>query len=207
MKKILIAFILATACVPAKAQTAEVTQLVLNIQKLNQLREILNELKAGYEILFTGYNTIKNISEGNFKLHDAFLSALLKASPAVKNYARIKEIIQCQVAIDREYRTARRNLGGSGQLSQQELAYTDHVYSQLATAALANLDAMQEVLTDHKLRASDAERLQRIDYIYQRVTDQLTFLRHFNTNALLLAAQRKNALQENLSLQQLTNVK
>jgi hypothetical protein len=206
MKKFLIVLALSAGPYTAKAQTAQVTQLVLNIQKLAQLREILAELKAGYDILFTGYTTIKNISEGNFKLHDAFLSALLKVSPAVKNYARVKDILAYQLAISREYRQTRAQLAASGVLTQTETAYIEKVYSRLAGSCLANLEALEEVLTDQKLRASDAERLQRIDLIYQQLTDQLTFLRHFNSNALLLTAQRKNELQQTSTLQELLNL-
>jgi hypothetical protein len=90
----------------ALAQTPEVTQLILNIQKLNQLRKILKELKAGYDILFKGYTTIKDISKGNFKLHEAFLDGLLEVSPAVKRYKRIAEIIDFQVSLVSEYRKA-----------------------------------------------------------------------------------------------------
>ncbi len=82
---------------------------MLNIEKLNQLRKILKELKAGYEILFKGYSTIKDLSEGNFKLHEAFLDGLLQVSPAVKNYARVKDIVQAQLAIIKE--AARRSSG------------------------------------------------------------------------------------------------
>lgn len=206
MKKFLIAVALAAGPFSARAQTAEVTQLVLNIQKLNQLREILAELKAGYDILFTGYNTIKNISEGNFKLHDDFLSALLKVSPAVKNYARVKDILAYELAISREYRQTRAQLTASEVLTHTEIEYIEKVYSGLASSSLGNLLALEEVLTDQKLRASDAERLQRIDLIYSQVTDQLTFLRHFNSNALLLTAQRKNELQQTKTLQDLLNL-
>lgn len=173
-----------------KAQTAEVTQLVLNIEKLDQLRKILQELKDGYEILFKGYSTIRDLSKGNFKLHEAFLDGLLQVSPAVKNYSRVQGIIKCQLAIIKEYKSAYQKLSDSGSFSADELDYIAGVYSRLGAQSLKNLDALTTVLTAKKLRASDDERLGLIDGIYQDMSDQLSFLRHFNSNAGLLAAQR-----------------
>ena len=60
----------------------------------------------GYEIVSNGYETIKNISEGNFNLHEAFLDDLLAVSPAVQNYKRIADIINDQLMIVKEYKTA-----------------------------------------------------------------------------------------------------
>ncbi|MBE9462071.1 TerB family tellurite resistance protein [Dyadobacter subterraneus] len=203
MKKLILLFFLSALAPAAKAQTAEVTQLILNIEKLNQLRKILKELKAGYEILFNGYNTIKDLSEGNFKLHEAFLDGLLQVSPAVKNYARVKDIVQAQLAIIKEAGQARQRLLSSGQFSKDELDYAGKVYDQLSAASLKNLDALTTVVTAKKLRASDDERLRIIDKLYEEITDQLSFLRHFNGSASVLAAQRENELSDTKMLQEL----
>ena len=63
------------------AQSTEIQQLLLNVEKLAQLKKILGNMKKGYEIISTGYNTIKDISKGNFNLHEAFLDALMQVSP------------------------------------------------------------------------------------------------------------------------------
>jgi len=174
----------------AKAQTAEVTQLILNIEKLNQLRKILKELKAGYDILFKGYNTIRDLSRGNFRLHEAFLDGLLQVSPAVKKYSRVKDIIECQLALVKEYRAAYQQLSSGDNFTQDELAYIEDVYTELIRGSVKNLDALTTVLTAKKLRASDDERLRLIDSIYEDMIDKLTFLRHFNSDNSVLAAQR-----------------
>lgn len=193
MKRSVILLFLALWLTPlgrARAQTAEVTQLILNIEKLNQLRKILKELRAGYDILFKGYNTIRDLSRGNFKLHEAFLDGLLQVSPAVKKYARIKDIIACQLALVEEYRAAYGQLSSGDNFTEDELAYIQDVYTDLLQGSLNNLDALTTVLTAKKLRASDDERLRLIDSIYEDMTDKLTFLRHFNSSSALLGAQR-----------------
>ena len=57
----------------SKGQAFETEQLLLDVQKLSQLRQMLADLKKGYEIVYKGYSTIKNISQGSFNLHQAFL--------------------------------------------------------------------------------------------------------------------------------------
>lgn len=90
MKKIIfismmtLAMILPTS--QASAQADEIAQLVLNIEKLSQFKQILSDMKKGYQILNGGYNTVKNIAEGNFSLHKAFLDGLMEVSPTVRNY-------------------------------------------------------------------------------------------------------------------------
>src|SRR5580692_2717144 len=105
MKKI---FIIAALffCKNVHAQSYEVERLILDIQKLAQMKNILTDLYKGYEILNTGYNTIKNISEGNFNLHKAFLDGLLAVSPAVKNYQKALDIIDYESRIVSEYKSA-----------------------------------------------------------------------------------------------------
>lgn len=173
-----------------RAQTAEVTQLILNIEKLNQLRKILKELKNGYEILFKGYNTIRDLSQGNFKLHEAFLDGLLQVSPAVKKYSRVKDIVACQLALVKEHRAAYGQFSSGDHFTAEELAYIEDVYTDLIKGSIKNLDALTTVLTAKKLRASDDERLRIIDSIYEDMTHKLSFLRYFNSNTSVLAAQR-----------------
>lgn len=202
MRKLIIVLLLALTA-PAQAQTQEVTQLILNLEKLRELRKTLKELKKGYDILFEGYTKIRDISRGNFKLHQAFLDGLLQVSPAVKNYGRIKDIVQVQLAIVRECGQAREQLSASGAFSASELDYLGKVYSELAVGSLKNLDALLDVVTAKKLRASDDERLSMIDAIYQELSEQLVFLRHLNSNNSVLAAQRK---QDKASLETMKKI-
>lgn len=199
MRNVLILFLLGMLLIPPKralAQTPEVTQLILNIQKLNQLRKILKELKAGYDILFKGYTTIKDISKGNFKLHEAFLDGLLEVSPAVKRYKRIAEIIDFQLKLVSEYRTAFGHFQSGKYFNKDELDYMERVYARLSNQSLKNLDALTMVVTAKKMRMSDDERLSAIDKIHEEMQDKLVFLRHFNSTAATLGLQRAKVSAE-----------
>jgi len=174
----------------ASAQADEIAQLVLNIEKLAQFKQILSDMKKGYEILSGGYNTIKNISEGNFSLHKAFLDGLMEVSPAVRNYRRVADITNYQIILVKEYRKAYERFRQDNNFNADELAYLGRVYDNLFKESLRNLDELLTVITAGKARMSDDERLQAIDRIYADMQDKLTFLRHFNNNTTILAVQR-----------------
>lgn len=174
----------------ASAQAAEIQQLLLDVEKLAQFKQILSDMKKGYQLLEGGYNTIKDISEGNFKLHKAFLDGLMQVSPAVRNYRRVGDIIHYQIVLVKECRNAYDRFKRDNDFNPQELDYLGHVYSNLLKESLRNLDELSTIITAGKVRMSDEERLKAIDRIYADMQDKLMFLRHFNNNTTILAVQR-----------------
>jgi DNA repair ATPase RecN len=187
----------------ATAQVQELEQLALDIEKLAQMKSILSEMYKGYKVLTTGYGAIKAVAQGNFNLHNAFLSSLMSVSPAVKNYVRIVDIVTAQETLISEYKTTLKNYTASGGFTATELNYITGVYANLFNRSVDNLSELAIVLTDSKLRMSDAERLAAIDHIYADMQDKLTFLRAFNAKAGALGAQRAHDLQDNINLQSL----
>jgi hypothetical protein len=188
------------------SQTQAIQQLLLDVEKLTQLKNILTELKSGYEIVSDGYTTIKNISEGNFNLHNVFLKSLLEVSPAVKNYIRVKDILDAQLSIVREYKNALKQFRGSGEFSVDEINYLEKVYANLLNHSLNNLQTMMMVITAGKLRMSDDERINSIDGVWKEVSQQLTFLRHFNNQARVLCLQRAKEKNDLSTINQLYDV-
>jgi hypothetical protein len=174
----------------AVAQSAEVQQLLLNVEKLAQLKKIFSNMKKGYEIVSTGYNTIKDISKGNFNIHQTFLDGLMQVSPAVRKYKRIADIISFQTLLVKEYKSAFRKFQGSNLFNETEIKYMGNVYSNLFKKSLQNLDELAMVITAGKLRMSDDERITAIDRIFNDMGDKLGFLRTFNKENNLLAIQR-----------------
>jgi len=193
MKKILILTILITLLmIPVKSmgQSAEIQQLILNIEKLSQFKKILSDMKKGYELLSGGYKTVKDMTEGNFSLHKTFLDALMQVSPAVKNYKRVAEIVEYQISIVKESRNGMNRFIKSGNFSGQEINYFEKVYGNLLNQSLRNLDELTIIITADKLRMSDDERLKAVDDIYEEMQDKLLFLRNFNASSNVLALQR-----------------
>lgn len=192
MKIIVIVLCIASLLMHLKvnAQSAEVQQLLLNVEKLEQFKKILSNMKKGYEIVSNGYNTIKDISKGDFNMHDAFLNALLQVSPTVKKYKRVVDIMTCQTQIIKEYKLASRRFNSSNLFNSSELNYMSNVYNNLVRKSIQNLNELAIVITAGKLRMSDDERIIAIDRVYNEVADKLVFLRSFNNETNVLAVQR-----------------
>lgn len=176
--------------IKAFAQSQEAKQLLLDVEKLASLKNILTDLKKGYVVVSEGYNAIRNISEGNFNLHETFLNSLLQISPTIRNYKRIADITNAQVKIVSEYKTAFKNFRASNLFNPDEIEYLGRVYSNLFNQSLKNLDDLAMVITAGKLRMSDDERLSAIDEIWKKVDGERLFLRHFNNSTKILMLQR-----------------
>lgn len=187
----------------ATAQVQELEQLALDIQKLAEMKSILKEMYAGYQILTGGYNTVKSLAQGNFNLHNTFLTGLMTVSPTVRNYVRVADIISAQAAIVSEYKSALHTFQSYGTFSVDELNYLATVYDNLFTQSTNNLAQLVTLLTDNQLRMSDAERLSAIDRIYSDMQSKLTFLKAFDSNAGLLQGQRLKNQQETNTLKSL----
>ncbi len=178
------------------AQAEEAQQLILNVQKLAQLKSILQNMYDGYKVVSKGYTTIKNISQSNYSLHQAFFDRMLEVSPAVKKYKQIADIIAYQKKIMQEHKLAFNYFMGSGSFSLDELNYMKGVYRNLFAQSAKTLDELLMVVTASNLRMSDDERLAAIDNIFKDMEDKLSFLRSFNNSTKMLAVQRNKEQAE-----------
>jgi hypothetical protein len=178
------------------SQAQEIAQLLLDVEKLTQFKQILSDLKEGYEILSNGYNSIKNISKGNFNLHETFLNGLLEISPAVQKYERIADIIQYQLRIVKEYKAAFNQFKSDKHFTTDEIDYMGNVYGHLFDESVKSVNDLITVITAGKLRMSDDERLNAIDHIWGEVQNQYAFLQDFNNGAALLSLQRQKDEQD-----------
>jgi hypothetical protein len=201
MKKCCVILVLCMYFIPLKArpQSAEIEQLLLNLEKLSQFKKILQNMVDGYLILHQGYTTIKDISEGNFSLHQGFLDGLMQVSPAVKKYRRVAEIIDYQLKIVKQSKEGLSHFKDQKVFSADELHYFEKLFASVLAKSLQNLDELSMVITAGRLRMSDDERLQAIDKIYLSITDQFSYLKEFTRSTSLLALQR---LHEKADLKQ-----
>lgn len=183
------------------AQSQEAKQLMLNVEKLAQLKNILSDMKKGYTILVKGYNSVKDIAEGNFSLHEVFLDGLLVVSPEVKKYVRVADIISYQLKIGAEYKQALSGFRSADVFAASELSYLASVYENLSRRSLQNLEDLTMVISSSKLRMSDGERLLAIDRIFLDTKDQLLFLRDFNAGGVVLMKQKQKEKREIQQLQ------
>jgi hypothetical protein len=181
-------------------------QLALDYEKLAGMKSILQQMYQGYEVLSKGYNAVRDVSQGNFNLHEAFLDGLIVVSPAVRKYPRVTDIISDQGKLVSEYKSSAASFRRDSHFRPEELSYLTDVYDHLASSSLKNLNDLLMVMTDSKLRMSDAERLTAIDRIYSDSRSQLGFLRRFNDRAYQIARQRAKEERERQTIKSLYGI-
>lgn len=191
MKKIVLFIFLCSLSFQSKAQAEEAQQLLLNVEKLLQFKKILQNMYDGFKLISNGYNAVKDISEGNFKLHKVFLDGLSEVSPAVKKYKRIADIIDYQLRIVNDSKKVLQQFKTDKQFSTVEINYLATVYDNLIRQTLKQVEELLLVITAGKLRMSDDERLAAIDRIFVSVESQYGFMHTFSNSTKLLSLQRK----------------
>jgi hypothetical protein len=174
----------------ANAQSFEVQQLVLDVLKLTQEKQLLSDLYDGYKVLSSGYGAIRDVSKGSFDLHKAFLDGLLKVSPTVRNYKQVATIISTQEKILGSYQATWARIRADPHLTPNEILLAGQVYSTLLDQSMKNLGTLATILTDGILRAGDGERLRRIDAVDREMQGHLSFLQSFGNQAALLSLGR-----------------
>jgi hypothetical protein len=203
---VLLLSVVTTTGVKGQTIVDAIQQLALDYQKLAGMKSVLQQMYKGYEVVSNGYNSVKNISKGNFDLHDAFLNGLMLVSPTVRKYPRVKDIISDQETIVAEYKAAAGTFKKDKHITPDEIGNIMDVYNNIVSKSLENLTELSMVMADNKLRMGDDERLQLIDQIYSSGHDQLTFLRHFNNQTRQVAIARAAQANDRQTIKKLYQV-
>lgn len=204
MKKLLILFLFGIFATTTQAQTfaewvrQKKTQKQYLIQQIAALQVYIGYVQKGYSIAKEGLNTIGELKRGEFNLHTDYFNSLKSVNPKIKQYAKVADIMAIQVAIIQGYGRTRRHVRESGAFNREELDYIMRVLGRLLDDCENNLDELITVTTDGYLEMKDDERMERIDILYQDMTDKYTFSRSFNNETMVLAASR---IKENNDVQ------
>jgi len=204
MKKLLILFLFGMFATTTQAQTfaewfrQKKTQKQYLIQQITALQVYIGYAQKGYSIAKEGLNTIGELKRGEFNLHTDYFNSLKSVNPKIKQYAKVADIMVMQITIIQGYSKTRRYVRESGAFNGEELDYIMRVLGRLLDDCGNTLGELIAVTTDGNLEMKDDERLERIDILYQDMTDKYTFSRSFNNETMVLAASR---IKENNDVQ------
>lgn len=161
------------------------TQKKYLIQQIAALQVYLGYAKKGYEIAGTGLSAMRDITSGEFKLHDLFITGLKKVSPIIRNDVRIAEIIAMQLAILKTFNGLAAGFNG------EHLEYIRDVKAGIVTGCLNDLEELYLVITSGKAEMSDDERIERLNRIYADMQDKSAFAQDFYNKAGLFLRLRE----------------
>ena len=162
------------------------TQKKYLLEQIAALRAYTGYVRKGYTVVRDGLGIVRDITNGEFGLHELFITGLKKASPAVRNDVRIAEIMAMELSIVRSF----ANLVKVKGLPPDRLAYLTTVRSKLRNECLDDFEELLLVVTSGKVEMGDAERLSRLEHIHQRMRDKADFVQDFSTKVFLLTKQQ-----------------
>ncbi|RZK13141.1 MAG: hypothetical protein EOO46_00485 [Flavobacterium sp.] len=174
------------------------TQQKYLLQQIAALEVYAGYLKKGYGIVNGGLQTIRDFSNGEFSLHNAFISGLKKVSPAIRNDVRVVEIIEMQVNIGRAF----GGLKSNPNLSISNQLYIQNVRENLWEESLKDLEELLMVITSGKVDMSDDERIERLNKVYFSMRDKSAFTQNFISEISLFTRQKE---MEKRSIEQSRN--
>jgi len=196
MKKIKLLICFAVCVSASHAQTwdewfrQKKTKIKYLGQQIAALQTYVGYAQKGYKIASTGIHAIRDIKSGEFNLHASYFNSLKSVNPAIKNAAKVAEIIALQVSIVQHFTSAIRGYRQSEQFDAGEMGYINNVYTELVADCLQDIDELMNVITNNKLEMTDDERMKEINKLYANMQDKSSFTRSFTNNGFLLAQQR-----------------
>jgi hypothetical protein len=196
MKKILILMILMIVGLLSFSQTTEEwtkqkkTRIKRLIEQIAANRVYIEYLQKGYKIVTGGLHTIRDIKNGEFRLHINFFDSLKTVNPRIKSWVKVADIIACQIRIVKSTRQALQYVRESNQFTDEELDYCKKVFDNMLEECVKNIDELMMVITSGELTMSDDERLRRIEKLFVDMQEKSGFTASFSNEMSVLAVQR-----------------
>ncbi|MET4107675.1 hypothetical protein [Hymenobacter sp. UYP22] len=127
----------------------------------------------------------KTFARKNLEQHKEWYDGLLKVSAAVRDYRRVRSIYAKQTHIIQQYSDAINVLRTSPYISPQQLTQMTSVYAQLLGEGANTVADLRTVVSPAMLKMTDAERMEFIDQLDAKITDQLGLVSYFTRRNML----------------------
>jgi len=191
----------------AKGQSVEMKQLLLNIEKLAQMKAHYQTMVQGYRTLENGYRQVNDMVKGNFLLHQEYLDGLWAVRPAVRQYGRIQMIVQRHRQMVDEYRIVLQQMQSARLLKTEELQLLKSSMAAVVNRSNGLLDDMMLVLTPGRLRMNDEERIGLINRVDGEGGELLQQFRSIVDGYSVLVDRRMQRQREVKSIRSLYGIK
>ncbi|SER90351.1 hypothetical protein [Pedobacter rhizosphaerae] len=151
------------------------TQKRYLLEQIAALQVYLDYARKGYKLVDGGLQTVRDITGGEFSLHGAFISSLKTVSPAVRKNVKVAEIIDYQFRIAKWF----GEFKGNAMLSAGDQLYVLEVKTAVLADCARDLESLLMLVTSGRLEMEEAERIVRIDLLYEQMRDRAAFTADF----------------------------
>jgi len=205
-KIFLISFCIATACCRVTAQgffnqNGEIIKLYT--QQLALLKTYDVALNEGYKIVEAGIGLTHDLKNGEFGLHSAYYTSLEIVNPQIKKYPYVSETISLYHKMVLASGSAYDSAARSTLFSADELQSLKTIYANLLKAADADMEELEQLTSDGKLKMTDDERIRRLNAVYKHIDQKYNDVNDIDNRVLLILDGRKQQLQKADALKKL----
>jgi hypothetical protein len=183
---------LAIAEVIAQAVKRVINAVDLKIQRLqNKTIWLQNAQKTlENEMSKLKLNEIRDWVEAQRKLYDDYFQELWQVKAALAYYGRVKTIIERQVQIVNEYRSAWALFRQDKAFTAEELDAMYSIYTGMLSESSKNIDGLFLVINAFATQMNDAKRLEFINQTADAIEQNLMDVKRFNEQNKIVSIQR-----------------
>lgn len=163
------------------------TQKQYLLQQIAALQVYIGQAKKGYDLVGSGLGTIKDFSNGEFGLHNTFISSLKIVSPEIRNHVKLAEIIADQALIVKTFNQIKAN----DFLTVADQAYIMEVKMGTIDECLKDLEELALVALSGKVEMTTDERIWRLDKVYHSMREKLESTQTFCQEIYALALAKE----------------
>lgn len=150
-----------------------------NVQK--EIENTMSKLKL---------DEISDWVEKQRKLYVDYFDELSKVKEVIATYHRVKDIINKQTTLVKEYKSAWALFKQDENFTVDELNYMSNVYTGMMNESIENLDQVFLVINAFVTQMTDAKRIEIINKVADHTDENLADLRQFNDQNKMLSFQR-----------------
>jgi hypothetical protein len=212
MKKTQLTLCLAALCL--FGAPAAHAQAVVSAPVLEGTNFIQTGLQATLKALNTKANDLANdgvveqvltkgFTEKNMLLAKDWYDGLLAISNTIKTYRRVQHIFERQTAIITIYSNYIGKFKADPNLSPAQVAGVIRGYTLLIQESGTYLDDLSAIVSPAKSKMTDAERMELIDVLDDKVTHQYDLVNYFTRRNMAISTQQGQASKDAVTLKKL----
>ena len=124
------------------------------------------------------------------ELYARYFEELKQVKTVLTHFHRIREIIEQQTAIIKEYKRVYAGVKQDQHFTPDEVEYIGRVYKGIMEESIRNLDQLMLVIHSFTTQMSDGKRLELINTVAINMQQNFDDLKSFNEQNIQLAMQR-----------------
>ena len=133
---------------------------------------------------------ISDWSKKQKELYAKYFDELWKVKNAISSYQAVRDIVKKQVQLVQEYSKAFNLSKQDKNFTADELNYMQKVYTGILDESIKNIDQIQLVINAFATQMTDAKRFEIIQAAGNNIEQNITDLRQFNQQNIIISLQR-----------------